>query len=122
MLQHPIDTPVALGHAADLEPIQSLRRELAHELDTARTPLLRRSTRTWAGRISGRSDRRLMLAVAGAVDAIVVHCDHLVDELVSQQARTADVATAFGEDVTRLRSEVMRLQRLAGSLPPPQDE
>ncbi len=63
-----------------------------------------------------------MLALAAAVEAIVSHCDHLVDALASQQERTGDVANAFGEDVTRLRAEIMQLQRLAGPSRSPQNE
>ena len=40
-----------------------------------------RSFRAWAGRVSGRSDRRLLLALAGATEAIATHCDLLAAAL-----------------------------------------
>ena len=68
------------------------------------------------GRVSGRSDRRLIMALAHATDALATHCDLLVDRLASQEAVTSDVAGAFGEEITRLRAEVVHLQRLVTSL------
>ena len=70
-----------------------------------------RSLRGWAGRVSGRSDRRLLLAVATATDSVASHCDLLVDRLNAQEAVTADVGSTFGEEIARLRAEVASLQR-----------
>lgn len=64
------------------------------------------------GRVSGRSDRHLLFALAQATEAIATHCDLLADRLAAQEAVTADVTGAFGEEITRLRAEVLHLQRL----------
>jgi hypothetical protein len=74
------------------------------------------SVRAWLGRISGRSDRRLLVSLAGATEAIAAHCDLLGDRLAVLEAVTADVAAAYGEEISRLRAEVLHLQRLVVSL------
>jgi hypothetical protein len=78
-----------------------------------------RSFRTWAGRVSGRADRRLLLALAGATDAVAVQCDLLVERLTTQEAVTADVAGAFGQELALLRAEVAHLQRSITALRDP---
>ena len=86
-------------------------------LGAAGTALSLRSTvRSWAGRVSGRSDRRLLLALASATDAVAAHCDLIVDRLTTQEAVTADVTGAFGEEIAQLRAEVLHLQRVVASL------
>ena len=67
--------------------------------------------RAWAGRLSGRSDRRLLLALAGATDAIATHCDLLAAHLAAEEALTEDVVASYGEEITCLRAEVLHLQR-----------
>ena len=52
----------------------------------------KRSLRPGPDAISGRSDRRLLLALASATEAMATHCDLLVDRLTAQEAVTADVA------------------------------
>ncbi len=52
-----------------------------------------------------------MFALANATDALARHLDLLVDRLSAQEALTADVTWAYGEDVTRLRAEVTQLRR-----------
>jgi hypothetical protein len=121
MLRQPVDPPIALGHAADIEPVRLMRQVWKDQVQPSRSSW-RRSLRVWLGRVSGRSDRRMILALAGAVDAIASHCDRLVDGLASQDVRTAETAGAFGEDITHLRAEVAHLQGLAASLNLPRDE
>ena len=72
------------------------------------------SFRAWAARVSGRADRRLLLALARATDAVAAHCDQLVDRLAAQEAVTADVAGSFGQELALLRAEVLHLQRTRG--------
>jgi len=69
------------------------------------------TVRAWAGRVSGRSDRRLLVALAQATEAIAAQCDLLADRLASQETITADVTAAYGEEITQLRAEVRHLQR-----------
>jgi hypothetical protein len=109
MLRQPVDLPAPPEFARDLESVRVLRQAWQHQLEMSGRSLLR-SPRAWAGRITGRSDRHLNLALASALDALASHCDHLVDRLASQDARTADIAGAFGEEITRLRAQVMHLQ------------
>jgi hypothetical protein len=114
MLGRPSDPPPALGHMGDDESLRSLRALM--EARRTRRPA---SLRAWAARVSGRSDRRLLDAVAHGTAAVATHCDLLVDRLAAQEAVTADVAGAFGEEITRLRAEVIHLQRLVTSLQGP---
>jgi len=116
-LRQPADAPPPLGHVRDVEPVQSFTLLRAGRRDGAGRPAsLRGTVRAWLGRISGRSDRRLLFALADATEAIAAHCDLLGDRLAVQEAVTADVAGAFGEEITRLRAEVLHLQRLVMSL------
>ncbi len=118
MLRQPSDAAPPLGHLGDGPPVQSFRREWsARRSGTAGA--LRRTMRAWAGRVSGRSDRRLLLALASATDAVAARCDDVVDRLATQETVTADVTSAFGEEITRLRAEVLHLQRVLASLQEP---
>ena len=74
-----------------------------------------RSLRAWAGRVSGRADRRLLLALADATEAMVAQCDLLCDRLAAQEAVTADVVGAFGQEIALLRAEVEHLQHQVAS-------
>jgi hypothetical protein len=71
-----------------------------------------RSLRSWAGRVSGRADRRLLNALVDATDAVAAHCDLLTDRINARDAISADVTDSLGEEVARLRAEVVHLQRL----------
>ncbi len=75
--------------------------------------------RMWAGRVSGRSDRRLLFALADATAAVADHTDLLVDRLAVQEAVTADVTGTFSEEIAQLRAEVHHLQRMVTSLQRP---
>ncbi len=116
-LRQPADAPPPLGHVGDVEPVQSFSRLWTARRDRAGPPSsLRGTVRAWLGRVSGRSDRRLLFALADATEAIAAHSDLLGDRLAVLEAVTADVAGAFGEEITRLRAEVLHLQRLVVSL------
>ena len=118
MLRRPSDAPPALGRVGDDPALQSFRREWsARRTGTAGS--LRQTARAWAGRVSGRSDRRLLLALASATDAVAAQCDHVVDRLTTQEAVNADVTSAFGEEIAQLRAEVLHLQRVVASLQGP---
>jgi hypothetical protein len=112
-LHQPTDAPPPIGHVRDDEALRSLRRvrESRREV-TPRSTSLVGTVRAWAGRVSGRSDRRLLFALAQATEAIAAHCDLLADRLASQETITADVTGAYGEEITQLRAEVRHLQRL----------
>jgi uncharacterized protein YceH (UPF0502 family) len=110
MLRQPADAPPPLGPVSATDGVATFRRVLA---DRNAPPA---SLRAWAGRVSGRSDRRLVLALAGATEAIASHCDQLVARLAAQEAVTADVASSFGQEIAQLRAEVVRLQRSVDAL------
>jgi hypothetical protein len=112
MLRQPADAPAPLGHVGDTEALQTFRRIRADWEASAG-----RSLRSWAWRVSGRADRRLLRALVDATDAIAGHCDLLADRLAAREAVSADVAGTFGEEVARLRAEVLHLQHLAASPP-----
>jgi hypothetical protein len=110
MLRQPADAPPPLGPVSATDGVATFRRVLA---DRNATPA---SLRGWAGRVSGRSDRHLVMALAGATEAIATHCDQLVARLAVQEAVTADVASSFGQEIAQLRAEVVRLQRSVDAL------
>jgi hypothetical protein len=112
MLRQPADAPAPLGRVGDTESLLTVRRVRANWQAPAH-----RSLRSWAGRVSGRSDRRLLRALADATDALADHCDLLADRLSRQEAVSADVSATLGEEVSRLRAEVLHLQSLLTSTP-----
>jgi hypothetical protein len=114
MLRQPADAPPPLGHVGDSAPVLSLRR-----VWSGRKARAGGSLRAWAGRVSGRADRRLLFALADATEALAAQCDLLSDRLAAQEAVTADVTSAFGQDIAQLRAEVLHLQRLVASLQDP---
>jgi hypothetical protein len=111
MLRQPADAPPPLGPVGGIGVVASFRR-----VWTGRTVATRSSMRAWAGRISGRSDRRLLLAVAAATEAMAAHCDLLIDRVNAQEAVSADVAAALGQEIVQLRAEVVHLERSLVSL------
>lgn len=118
MFRQPIEAPPPLGRVGDDPALQSFHREWsARRAGTAGS--LRPRVRGWAGRVSGRSDRRLLLALASATDALAAQCDHVAERLTTQESVTADLAGAFGEEIARLRAEVLHLQRIVASLQGP---
>jgi len=125
MLSRPADPPPLLGHAAQMDSVRDFRREFSAQLQMSQAPRLgslKASMRAWAGRVSGRADRRLLFTVARATDALANHCDALADRLMSLEALSSDVTAAYGEDITRLRAEVVHLRSLAASLERPRSE
>jgi hypothetical protein len=106
MLRQPADAAPPLGHVGTSAPLLSLRRVRSDGENGAR-----RSLRGWAARISGRSDRRLLMALVDTTEAIATQLDLLVDRLASQEAMTADIADTFGQELARLRAEVTHVRR-----------
>src|SRR5580692_6670783 len=102
MLRQPADAPPSVGHVGASTPLVSLRRMLCGGQAGSG-----RSFRGWAVRVSGRSDRRLLLALAAAMDAMATHCDLLAGRLASQEVVTADLADVFGQEIAQLRAEVL---------------
>jgi hypothetical protein len=59
--------------------------------------------------------------LAGATVELGDHCDRLTDRLMAQEDVTHDVASAFGEELARLRAEVVHLAGLVAALDEPHD-
>jgi hypothetical protein len=111
MLRRSADAPPQLGPVSGTDRVVTLRRAWS---DRNASP--KRSLRSWAGRISGRADRRLLVALVGATEAIATHCDLLANRLAVQEAVTEDVAESFGQEIVQLRADVIRLQTQVTSL------
>jgi hypothetical protein len=111
MLRQPADAPPSLGHLGAGDALAAFRR-----VRSDRNSGATRTLRAWAGRVSGRSDRRLLVALADATDAVAAHCDVLVDRLNALEAVTADVSGTFGQEIAQLRAEVAHLQRSLATL------
>jgi hypothetical protein len=52
-----------------------------------------------------------LLALAAATEALALHSDVLLERITAQEAVTADVTGAFGQEIAQLRAEVMHLRR-----------
>lgn len=95
--------------------MQSFRSAWATHAERARLSSPAARLRAWVGRVTGRSDRYLLSTVAQATDAVAAQCDALTDRLSSQEAITAEVTAAFGQELAQLRAEVQHLRRLVGT-------
>ncbi len=104
LFHRPSDAPPPLERIGDSGPLDVLRRELSAQ----QRP--RRSARYWAGRISGRSRRRFLLALGTATVALAEQCDRLRDRVMANEEVTEDVAATLGEELARLRAEVLHLR------------
>jgi hypothetical protein len=111
MLRQPVDALPPIGPASGTDGVASFRRAWS-DRDAATTGALR----SWAGRVSGRADRRLLLALVGATEALVAHCDVLAERVSAQEAMVADVTSSFGHEIVQLRAEVIDLRRHVASL------
>jgi hypothetical protein len=109
-LRQPADAP-PIGPVADNPALQTFRAVWAGRTAPPAASV-QSSLRAWAGRVSGRTDRHLLFALARATDALATHCDLLGDRLSAQSAVSADIGDALGGDLTQLRAEVLRLRRL----------
>ena len=115
LLHRPTEAPPRLGRVGDGAALQALRHEWSlHGVRrrALRSGSFRDTARLWAGRLTGRSRRRLVAALAGATLELADRCEVLTDRLMTQEDVTEDVATAFGEELSRLRAEVLHLARL----------
>jgi len=120
-LRQPADAPPPPGHVREGDALQAFSRLWESRRASSRPSSTGRTVRAWVGRVSGRSDRHLLLALARATEAIAAQCDLLADRLAAHETVTADVTGVFGEEITRLRSEVLHLQRLVSLRDAPHD-
>jgi hypothetical protein len=111
MLSRPTDAPSAVGPASAIVAIQVFRQASRHRRNAKPTTIVS-AVRIWLARISGRSDRHLLQAMADAVEALAEHCDQLAEHLSSQEAVTEEINASFGDEITLLRAQVQHLQGL----------
>lgn len=70
----------------------------------------RRKMRTAASRLLGRGHDELIGDMIRAFDTLALRCDELSERLARQEALTADIAGALGQDVARLQAAVQQLR------------
>lgn len=114
LFARPSEPGAPLEHIGKAGALQALRKELAYQ--RGEQLAVRQAARFWAGRITGRSRRRLLLALGEATIELGDQCDRLTERLTAQEEITGDVAATLGEDLARLRAEVLHLRRLCTPL------
>jgi hypothetical protein len=107
MLRQPTEAPARLPRAAELPAVHALREVLASR-ERPKDGSARQRLRALAGAVSGRADRRLLGALMAATDALIQHCDRMMDRVESDETRVADMASAYGEDLARLWAQTLR--------------
>lgn len=121
LLRSPSDAPPRLEHMSGADPLTDLRRQLSYQQGSHRMSLTQ-TARFWAARITGRSQRHLLLTLGASVVALGERCDRLSDRLSGHEEVTEDVAATLGEELARLRAEVLHLKALTTALGPPPDD
>jgi len=112
MLRQPADPPPPLGRATDLGAVRALLQQQARRQPSDRPGELRARTRAWAGRVTGRAARRRLDTLTAAVEALAAHSDAVVERLNLKFDVDNDVSGVFGEEISRLRAEVVHLRDL----------
>lgn len=115
MLRRPADATPPLPLLAEGDGVRQLRAALTSLAARDATGTLPVRVRAWMGRVTGRRNRYVLEAMARATGEMADRCDELTTRLTDQTALTADVARTFGEELARLRSEVLHLQRIIDS-------
>lgn len=114
MFSRPSDVPPALPPVRNSEHVMALHAEWSR-IHAAAAPAapwrrLARRGRAYANRALGRTDRELIADLIRAVDAVAARCDELSERLTSQHVTLDEVATAYGEELTRLRADLAHLR------------
>ena len=110
MLRRPADASPPLPLLSDGDGVRQLRAALASLAARDASGTVPERVRAWAGRVTGRRNRYVLEAVARATVEIADRCDALSTRLNEQESLTAEVARSFGEELARLRAEVLHLQ------------
>jgi len=113
MLRHAVEPAPHFERVGDTAAVLTLRSTLSGRADQARSRSIVVRVRAWIGRISGRSDRHLLFVLAHATEAIAAQCDSISDRLANQEAILSDVASVAGEELARLRAELLHMTHLA---------
>lgn len=116
MFRRPADPPPPMGRLIESDAVQSFRAEHARQREQPTHASPRVRARRWAGRLSGRADRRLIFALAEATEAVIERCDAIAARLESQEALAAEIAGSLGSELAHLRAEVGHLRATAASL------
>ncbi len=114
VLTRPAEPPAPLELVGQSPALRALREARAGATSTPG----RSTLRGWAAKITGRSDGRLLHALADATEVLAARCDEVLDRLAAQEALAADLVGTLGAELTRLRAEVLHLQR---TMPTPGD-
>jgi hypothetical protein len=115
MLQRPADASPPLPLLTEGKGVRQLRAALTSLAFRDATGTLPVRVRAWVGRVTGRRNRYLLDALVRATGEIADRCDVLTTRLTAQDSITADVARTYGEELARLRAEVLHLQSVIES-------
>ena len=115
MLALPADASPPLPLLAESDGVRELRAALASLAARDATAALPARVRAWVGRVTGRRNHYVLEAVVRATGEIAERCDQLTTRQAEKEAVTADMARAFGEELARLRAEVLHLQGMIDS-------
>ena len=119
MLSRPAEAPPPLDRLSDSEPVRKFQEEFTTRSGADRPRDIdpwRVSLRRLVGRISGRANRRRVLVLAAATEALVARCDALADRLSALESLTGEITDTFGAELAHLRAEVAHLRTQATSL------
>lgn len=119
MLSRPAESAPRLDRVSNDEAVRHFQAVFAAQnrpRELRGLDSLRVRVRGWAGRLSGRANRRQVHALAAATEALVQRCDALVDRLGALESLTTEVTETFGAELARLRAEVAHLRTQAASL------
>lgn len=123
MFTRPSDVPEPLEPMRNGEPVVSLHREwlrievLPKKQKKSPNRRLMEMVRRVFDRVPGGVDRVFVAEMIRAIDAVAVRCDEISERLTQQQIIVDEMATIFGEELTRLRAESAPL--IAGAKEPP---
>jgi hypothetical protein len=115
MFRRPSDPPELPVPIRGSEAITALHAEWArlHAAPVASGSLverLRRTVRAQTSRIGLGNDRKLSGDLIRAVDAVAARCDDLSDRVSNLEVTLDDLTLILGEEVTRLRAAVERIE------------
>src|SRR5271168_1079785 len=111
MFTRPSDVPDPFEPVRSGEPVVSLHREwlrievLPKKQKKSPTRRFMELIRRVFDRVPGGVDRVFVAEMIRAIDAVAVRCDEISERLTQQQIVLDEVATIFGEELTRLRAE-----------------
>jgi hypothetical protein len=126
MFTRPSDVPDPLPSVQHGAAVTRLHSKWIHLTPTPADPTASRWNRLVSGarrvarREAGSIDAHLIADLIRAIDAVAARCDEISRRLEHQQVVADEMATIFGEELTRLRAQTAaRDGGDEGSTPPP---